>query len=350
FIVPYIASHFKFPGILQKQNLTCAQVFGGPAENVLSEWDKIWGILKSVCDIHDLPLAQTWAVIPFTTFVSHETVIKKSCCSFDTKCIRKTCMSTVSLPFYVRDLSMCVFQNECREQHLDSSHSLVGKALLSHGSCFCEDVTKLSKEEYPLVHNARMSRLTSCFLIFLHSVERKDDYVLEFFLPYHTVDVSYVVQTLKQIIEDGSGFVLGDTSPMDFSDISADSESVVTDVSESDYAIVPDTGSSADATMDKTWGASNPSKHGIKRKIESDTITVKVTYEGYMTNLHFPISLGLLELEKKVTERFKLHGKSLRLKYTDEDDDLILIVCDADLEPALVTPGSNSISLICLTD
>ena len=124
----------------------------------------------------------------------------------------------------------------------------------------------------------------------------------------------------------------------------------MTDVSESDSAIVPDTGSSSDATMNTTSCASNPSKQGIKRKIDSDTVAVKVTCEGYTTNFHFPTSLGLLELKKKVAERFKLQGKRLRLKYTDEDDDLILIVCDADLPSALVTPGSNCISLICLTD
>ena len=184
---------------------------------VPDEWNKVLGILKSVCDIHGLPFAQTWAVSPFTTFVSHDASIKQSCSSFDTKCIGKTCMSTVFLPFYVCDKSMWPFQNACREQHLNSSHSLVGKALLSRGSCFCEDVTKLSKEEYPLVHNALMSGLTSCFAIFLHSVESQANYVLEFFLPSEMEDVSYVVQTLEQITGVGSGFVLGDTSPIDFS-------------------------------------------------------------------------------------------------------------------------------------
>ncbi|PWA70096.1 PB1 domain, RWP-RK domain, Homeodomain-like protein [Artemisia annua] len=214
---------------LKKQNLTCTRVFDGPAANVPEEWNKVFGILKSVCDIHGLPLAQTWAVSPFTTFVSHDAAIKKSCSSFDTKCIGNTCMSTVWLPFYVRDRDMNLwpFRKACRKRHLDSSRGLVGRAL-SHGSCFCENVTKLGKEEYPLVPNAHMSGLTSCLAILLHSVESQADYVLEFFLPSEVEDVSYVVQTLKQITGLDSGFLLGDTSSMDFPDIS-DSESTVVD-------------------------------------------------------------------------------------------------------------------------
>ncbi|PWA75651.1 NIN-like protein [Artemisia annua] len=189
---------------LKKQNLTCTRVFDGPAAN-------------------------TWAVSPFTTFVSHDAAIKKSCSSFDTKCIGNTCMSTVWLPFYVRDRDMNLwpFRKACRKRHLDSSRGLVGRAL-SHGSCFCENVTKLGKEEYPLVPNAHMSGLTSCLAILLHSVESQADYVLEFFLPSEVEDVSYVVQTLKQITGLDSGFLLGDTSSMDFPDIS-DSESTVVD-------------------------------------------------------------------------------------------------------------------------
>ncbi|KAJ0631059.1 putative transcription factor Nin-like family [Helianthus annuus] len=168
-----------------------------------------------MCDIHNLPLAQTWAVSQHTSFVSHEHVIEKSCGSFDTRCLGKVCMSGATLPYHVRDLGMWPFFKACRERHLDRSRGFVGKALLSRGSCFCGDVTKLSEEEYPLVHNAHMNRLTSCFAIFLHSVETNDDYVLEFFLPPDIKDstnVSNLVQTLKQKFEIASGFELGDSS------------------------------------------------------------------------------------------------------------------------------------------
>ncbi|PWA45887.1 NIN-like protein [Artemisia annua] len=243
---------------LKKQNLTCTRVFDGPAENIPNEWDKIWGILKSVCDDHSLPLAQTWAVSPFTTFVSYDTIINQCCSSFDAKCIGKICMSTVRLPFYARNKNLWRFQKACRERHLDSSRGLVGKAL-SRGSCFREDVTKLSKEEYPLGHNAHMSGLTSCFAILLQSVESKAKYVLEFFLPSDMEDVSHVVQTLKRITGVDSGFVLGDTSPMDFSDIS-DSESIVTDGSHIGSSANESIGKRCAATFTHDEEASSPLK------------------------------------------------------------------------------------------
>ncbi|KAJ0631069.1 hypothetical protein HanLR1_Chr17g0649991 [Helianthus annuus] len=91
---------------------------------------------------------------------------------------------------------------------------MLARRCLSHGSCFCGDVTKLGEEEYPLVHHARMNGLTSCFAIFLHSVEA-NDYVLEFFLPPDIKEcggVLNLMQTLKQKIEIASGFELGDSS------------------------------------------------------------------------------------------------------------------------------------------
>ncbi|KAJ0427807.1 putative transcription factor Nin-like family [Helianthus annuus] len=205
---------------LETVDLRTTQAFGCPALNVLNERrkndsDKIYGILKTACDIHGLPLAQTWAVSEHSSSVSHENVIKRSCSSFDTRCVGKVCMSRAALPFYVQDLGVWPFSKACRERHLDGSRGYVGKALLSHGSCFCGDVTKLSEEEYPLVHNALMNGLTSCFAIFLHSVEANDDYVLEFFLPPDIKDcgdVKNLVQTLKQKIETASGFELGDSS------------------------------------------------------------------------------------------------------------------------------------------
>ncbi|PWA51340.1 PB1 domain, RWP-RK domain protein [Artemisia annua] len=207
---------------LQTVNLTSPQVYDIAIPKVLNEWrqnelDKILGILKSMCDIHKLPLAQTWVVSPSTTFVSHDEIIEKSCSSFDTRCIGKVCLSTNALPFYVRDLRVWPFREACKEQHLDKSRSFVARALLARGSCYCQDVTQLSEEEYPLVHNARMSGLKSCFTIFLHSIEGNDDYVFEFYLPSDIEDGSYLVQTLKQNIVAASGFELGDDiSPIQF--------------------------------------------------------------------------------------------------------------------------------------
>ncbi|KAJ0817583.1 putative transcription factor Nin-like family [Helianthus annuus] len=167
--------------------------------------DKIYGILKTACDIHGLPLAQTWAVSEHSSFVSHEKVIQKSCGSFDTRCVGKVCMSRAALPFFKTwacGLSRKRVEND----------TWTGPVAMLARRCY---------PVYPLVHNARstvsksMSGLTSCFAIFLHSVEVNDDYVLEFFLPPDIKDcgdVQNLVQTLKQKIEIASGFELGDSS------------------------------------------------------------------------------------------------------------------------------------------
>ncbi|GJX46130.1 hypothetical protein Tco_0271320 [Tanacetum coccineum] len=208
---------------LKTTNLTTAQAFDSPNINVhyeqrQNELQRILSILKAACETHQLPLAQTWAVSRLSSFAFHEDILQMTCNSFDTRCLGKTCMSTASLPFYVLDLGLWSFREACREQHLDKSCSLVGMALLSRGSCFCENVTKLGEEEYPVVHNALISGLTSCFTIFLHGVESNDDYVLEFFLPLNRDDGKHVhnlVQTLKENIEIASGFELGDTSSIE---------------------------------------------------------------------------------------------------------------------------------------
>ncbi|KAF5753792.1 putative PB1 domain-containing protein [Helianthus annuus] len=483
---------------LETVDMRSPQPFDRPSLNVPNDIrqddsDKIYGILKKVCDIHNLPLAQTWEVSQQSSFVSHEKVIEKSCSSFDTRCVGKVCMSRAALPFHIRNLGMWPFLKACTERHLDSSHGFVGKVLLSRGSCFCGDVTKLNEEEYPLVHHARMNGLSSCFAIFLHSIEANDDYVLEFFLPPDIKDsgcVQNLVQTLKQSIEIASGFELGDSSiiqvvgpPTEVSkSLSIDPHtihisSVTTtnnykfDANTSDsQSIVVNIANKAEssANVSNQWqpkqknrgdefirhhsnvvGASknnkrifdpnvsmkkmsdnvtdaaeknNRSKQGRKPKIDSLTVeavekhvgkpvdeaaknsmrtnalhnddhpaatestakpkntinnivrysrvakaslvhaspkqtvanisdvkmvTVKATFKEDMIKFQFPASAGLLELEHEVARRIKLNSRRPSLKYMDEDNDLILLACDADLQHLLeFTDNHSTIKLI----
>ena len=187
-----------------------------PSNRKQNEWNEIRHILKELCDIHNLPLAQTWEAVSLSSnFASHDNIIHKTCSSFDTKCIGKVCMSTASQALHVKDLSLWNFMKECEKTHLEKSKGVVGRALSSHDLWYCKDVTKINEEEYPLAIHARIHKLTSCFAIFLHSVESNDDYVLEFFLRSGMEDdkvIKDVVQTLKKMIEASSGLELGDTS------------------------------------------------------------------------------------------------------------------------------------------
>nr|XP_043617999.1 protein NLP3-like [Erigeron canadensis] len=216
---------------LKTKNLATPEAFDSPVSTVRhgfytqvlderkqSELYVISSILQTVSDIHSLPLAQTWAMSPTGSFVSRENVIEKTCSSYDSRCIGKACMSTTALPFYVRDVGMWQFREACRVQHLHKSRGIVGRAMLAHASCYCQDVTALGEEEYPLVHNARMSRLASCLTVFLHSLVGNDDgYVLEFFLSDNkdSNHVLNLVQTLKQKVEAVSGLKLGETSTIE---------------------------------------------------------------------------------------------------------------------------------------
>ncbi|PWA53602.1 NIN-like protein [Artemisia annua] len=362
----------QFEKALKTQDLTCLNISDGPASNVpfelgKNELDDIFSIMKVVCDIQNIPLAQTWAMSPLNTFYSHEQILRKRCDSFDTKCLGKVCMSTTALPFYVKDLGLWPFREACRKRHLDKSHSPVGRALLSGCSCFCEDVTKLSEEEYPLVHYARMNRLTSCFLISFHSVQTNDDYVLEFFLPSHMKSAKHLlnlVRMLKQNFEATSGFELGERSSIEVlgpsmdlgvnkepdifetSSYLMDNFSDVADVARTDYADVPDECSSTNAS---TTFTSRYLKQSRKRKRGSDTmVSVKVTYGEDIKWFLFPISLGPSMLKSEVAKSFGLKDEMIGLKYLDEDNDLILVCADNDLEDALVASGNeNSMNLIC---
>lgn len=346
-----------------------------PNEQRLIELDILHGILKSVCNSHNLPLAQTWAVSPSTSIVAHEKALQESCSNFNTKCINKDCLSTASLPFYVRDLRLWPFREACKRLHLDMSCSFVARALLARGTSYSQDVTELCEEEYPLVHNARMSGLTSCFAIFLHSIAGDDDYVLEFFQPLDSKDGRHVLnlmQTLKHEVEVASVFELGQISPREFIGPSIQISSTTTANSLAFGADLLDTESSLenvgetdnerddiiiDAEKSKTitdvGAGSHCFKRCKKRKICSGPIQrakVEATLDRSFIKLRSATPFEFLILKKEVARRFNLEGKRLRIKYKDEDNDWILITCDVDLALAFETSDRKSISIHCEAD
>jgi len=118
-------------------------------------------------------------------------------------------MSTTDVALYVVDAHMWGFRDACAEHHLQKGQGVVGRAFSSHGLCFCRDISLFRKIEYPLVHYARMFRLSSSFAICLRSRHTgDDDYVLEFFLPPSITDimeqlnmVDSILTTMKQNLQ-----------------------------------------------------------------------------------------------------------------------------------------------------
>ncbi|KAL6988566.1 Protein nlp6 [Sarracenia purpurea var. burkii] len=174
----HAAVNLKSSKILEYPNI---QICNEGCQKALTE---ILEILTVECESHKLPLAQTWVPCRHHSVLVHGGGLKKSCSSFDGSCMGQICMSTTDVAFYVVDAHMWGFREACTEHHLQKGQGVAGRAFASHNSCVCEDITQFSKNEYPLVHYARMFGLTSSFAICLRSTHTEnDDYILEFFLP-----------------------------------------------------------------------------------------------------------------------------------------------------------------------
>ncbi|KAL1189523.1 Protein NLP6 [Cardamine amara subsp. amara] len=184
-------------------NHESTQICNEGRQNALAE---ILEILTVVCETYKLPLAQTWVPCRHRSVLAFGGGFKKSCSSFDGSCMGKVCMSTSDLAVYVVDAHVWGFRDACAEHHLQKGQGVAGRAFLSGNLCFSRDVTRFCKTDYPLVHYARMFKLTSCFAVCLKSTYTGDDeYVLEFFLPPAITDKSEqncllgsLFQTMKQ--------------------------------------------------------------------------------------------------------------------------------------------------------
>ncbi|KAL6645402.1 hypothetical protein ACP70R_017010 [Stipagrostis hirtigluma subsp. patula] len=135
---------------------------------------EILDVLRTVCETHKLPLAQTW--IPCICQA------KRGSRHSDEKF--KYCLSTVDEACYVRDPAMSGFHQACSEHHLFRGEGIVGRAFATNEPCFSPDITAYTKVQYPLSHHAKLFNLRAAVAIRLRSVRTGNlDLVLEFFLP-----------------------------------------------------------------------------------------------------------------------------------------------------------------------
>ncbi|OMO79809.1 Phox/Bem1p [Corchorus capsularis] len=196
---------------LEAVNLKSSDILDHPSNQICNEsrqnaLAEILEILTVVCETHKIPLAQTWVPCRHRSVLAYGGGLKKSCTSFDGSCMGQVCMSTTDVAFYVVDAHMWGFREACLEHHLQKGQGVAGRAFLSQNSCFCADITRFCKTDYPLVHYARMFGLTGCFAICLRSsYTGDDDYVLEFFLPPAITDskeqqtlLGAILATMKQ--------------------------------------------------------------------------------------------------------------------------------------------------------
>ncbi|KAI3795624.1 hypothetical protein L1987_38280 [Smallanthus sonchifolius] len=140
-------------------------LYNGSYELVLAE---IRQVLKSVCDTHGLPLAQTWS----------------PCGQQGRPGCQKGCISVISSASYVFDPNVLGFYEACCELHVVRGEGIAGKAIGTNQPCFATDITGFCRSEYPLADHAKVFGLGGAVAIRLRSTYTgPTDFVLEFFLP-----------------------------------------------------------------------------------------------------------------------------------------------------------------------
>ncbi|KAL3514936.1 hypothetical protein ACH5RR_021838 [Cinchona calisaya] len=155
----------------------------------------ILSVLKCVCDMNKLPLAQTWAPCSQQG--------KGGCRHSDDNYLH--CVSTVDSACYVRDPQVMDFHVACSEHHLLKGEGVPGGAFTTNQPCFATDITAFSKTEYPLSHHAKVFGLRAAVAIRLRSIYTGSaEFVLEFFLPIDCKDAEdqkQMLNTLSSAIE-----------------------------------------------------------------------------------------------------------------------------------------------------
>ncbi|XP_065858560.1 protein NLP6 [Euphorbia lathyris] len=79
---------------------------------------------------------------------------------------------------------------------------------------------------------------------------------------------------------------------------------------------------------------------------ETKSVTIKATYKEDIIRFRISLSCGILELKEEVAKRLKLEGGTFDIKYLDDDQEWVLIACDADLQECIDISRSSSGSTI----
>ncbi|KAL0545357.1 hypothetical protein IC582_015236 [Cucumis melo] len=169
---------------LEAVKLRSSDVIGHPNKKVFNRSNEavlleIQNTLKTACETHGLPLAQTWAsCIQQSRGGCRHSDENYSCC-----------VSTVDRACFVADQRIQEFHEACSEHHLLKGEGIVGMAFKSNEPCFSSDITSFCNTEYPLSHHAKLFGLHAAVAIRLRCIYiSKTDFVLEFFLPVNCRD------------------------------------------------------------------------------------------------------------------------------------------------------------------
>lgn len=147
--------------------------------DVLAE---IQSVLKTMCQRHRLPIAQTW--IPSLVNKAGVSILDEDESEEENPEEGRVLLQAHEGPCCVRELQLWGFRQACCEHKLEKGQGCPGRAIMSNQPAFSEDVTLQSKLEYPLGHYSKLFGLRAAVAIRLRSLSTgTNDYVLEFFLP-----------------------------------------------------------------------------------------------------------------------------------------------------------------------
>ncbi|GAU49656.1 hypothetical protein TSUD_291540 [Trifolium subterraneum] len=82
---------------------------------------------------------------------------------------------------------------------------------------------------------------------------------------------------------------------------------------------------------------------------EMKIVTIKATYRDDIIRFRVSLNCGIVELREEISKRLKLEVGTFDIKYMDDDQEWILVACDADLQECmdiLTSSGSNIIRLV----
>lgn len=65
--------------------------------------------------------------------------------------------------------------------------------------------------------------------------------------------------------------------------------------------------------------------------LEVETVTIKATYNDDIIRFRLSLDSGIAKLKEEVSKRLKVDTGTFDIKYLDDDNELVLITCDADL-------------------
>ncbi|PON92869.1 NIN-like transcription factor [Trema orientale] len=87
----------------------------------------------------------------------------------------------------------------------------------------------------------------------------------------------------------------------------------------------------------------------VRLRQEMKNVTIKATYREDIIRFRISLSSNIVELKDEVAKRLKLELGTFDIKYMDDDQEWVLIACDADLQECMDvcrSSGSNMIRLL----